>query len=137
MATRDSARRTEGQRDLQSSNRVTTFRTATGSTYEIDCSELTWRRVPTFRSGVLRSELGRLVAVRPLEVGLPGFLLCPPFQSAGPPRAIITTLVVAIEGCADQRCVGQVTDCPWKGRLRRGLCVPAVAGGMVRPHQPG
>jgi len=73
------------------------FRTATGSTYEIDCRDMSWRRLPTLRSGILRSESGPLVALRQLELGLPAVLLCPPFLPGGPPRAIVTAPVVQID----------------------------------------
>jgi hypothetical protein len=79
---------------------VTVFRTATGSAYEVDLRQMTWRRVPTLRSGVLRSEGGSLWLVRQLEVGEPAILLCPPFRPGGPLRAIITSPVVAI--CCEQ-----------------------------------
>lgn len=119
MAAGDSTRRTAGRVDSQPPERIMTLRTATGSTYEIDCTALTWRRVPTLGSGVLRSESGPLVAVRPVEIGSPALLVCPPFRPGGPTRAIVTSPVVAIDGCAASRCVAQPPDCPWSSRLGR------------------
>ncbi len=113
MAAGGSARRTAGQDGSQAPERITTLRTATGSTYEIDCTTLTWRRWPTLGSGILRSESGPLVAVRPVEVGSPAVLWCPPLRPGGPIRAIVTSLVVAIDGCAAGRCPARPPDCPW------------------------
>jgi hypothetical protein len=75
---------------------VVAFRTATGSAYEVNLRQMTWRRAPTMRSGVLRSEAGSLWLVRSLKVGEPAILFCPPFRPGGPLRAIITSPVVAI-----------------------------------------
>ena len=119
MSAGGSARRTTGDGAGQVPERITTLRTATGSTYEIDCAALTWRRVPTLRSGILRSESGPLVAVRPVEIGSPALLVCPPFRPGGPTRAIVTSPVVAIDGCAAGRCVTRPRECPLGRRLTR------------------
>lgn len=79
---------------------VTRFQTETGSAYEVDLERMTWRRTPTFGSGVLRGESGPLLALGLDEVGRSAILLCPPFRVGGPLRTIMTSTVVAIEGLA-------------------------------------
>lgn len=74
------------------------FRTASGSRYEIDNHNLTWRRTAaSLASGRLRSESGRLVrAVRPV-LGSSAVLVSEPLAPSLGYRVVVTTPVVALE----------------------------------------
>jgi hypothetical protein len=72
------------------------FTTATGSHYEIDNVNLSWRRTPTLASGRLRSESGKLLQPVEPEIGLPVVLVGEPFADGLGPRLVVTSAVVAV-----------------------------------------
>src|SRR5512143_3630247 len=74
-------RREEGAEEVGSS--YVTFRTASGSHYEVDNGNLSWRRtLASLGSGRLRSESGRLIqSVRP-ELGASAVLVSEPFAAS-------------------------------------------------------
>jgi hypothetical protein len=76
---------------------VVRFRTETGSVYTVDNEALLWRRlVRSPRSGVLRTESGRLTAPATPVLGEMTLLVGPPFAPGLGPRLVITTRVTAI-----------------------------------------
>jgi len=76
---------------------VVRFRTETGSVYTVDNVTLLWRRiVRSPRSGVLRTESGRLSAPVTPVLGQSALLVGPPFGPGLGPRMVITTRVTAI-----------------------------------------
>lgn len=73
------------------------FTTETGSHYAVDLEGGTWSRVPTLRSGVLRSEEGPLLALLVDAIGRPAILVGPPIVAGGDARYIITTPLVELD----------------------------------------
>lgn len=101
--TRPTRRRDDGVRALRTDLAVAppagtqiTFRTATGSRYEINLATTIWRRTRTLASGRLPKDEGPIIG---LAVGWPGqaaFLFLPPLDDGLGPRQLRTSLVV---GC--------------------------------------
>lgn len=75
------------------------FTTESGSIYEIDSANKTWTRLnKTGASGGLRSEMGSYDSRTSVVVGKRFGMMCPPFRDDGPPRLIVTSLVVSLGG---------------------------------------
>lgn len=73
------------------------FRTETGSLYEVtyDAGRMTWRRVPSLASGVLRSESGVLLVWPEIVLGQRCQLWSEPLVPSFP-RLVLTSIVVAV-----------------------------------------
>jgi hypothetical protein len=91
------------------------FRTMTGSRYEVDNANRSWRRTDvTLGGGRLRSESGRLVRVTAPEVGLHALLVGPRLHGGSGVRIVTTSPVVVIEEAS-----GELRWGGTRGRSRR------------------
>lgn len=76
-----------------------TFKTETGSVYEIDLEKRTWKRVlATEQSGHIRTINGKYNEISPIVVGRTVRMIMPPYDKGYDYREIETSLVTEIDG---------------------------------------
>ena len=76
----------------------TRFQTETGSVYELDYSNKTWKRLSrTEMSGFIRTDGGEFYGDIDITVGHRAFIFGPPIVDGAEGRIVATSMVVLIE----------------------------------------
>ena len=71
--------------------------TETGSTYLLDSTTMRWERIPTERSGKIRTESGEIRSWPVVEIGAPLVVMTNPVEEGVEGRYIRTSPVTTIE----------------------------------------
>lgn len=75
-----------------------TFKTETGSVYEVDLQKKTWKRIlATDQSGHIRTINGQFEEISPIVIGKSVQMIMPPFEKGYDFRMIETSRVKSVE----------------------------------------